>query len=183
MRGVSGLLVWSWAWLAPLVASAQPGAASVLIQDTSTSISYTGAWSREDDTEPWSNGTAALSMTAGAKATLTFTGVEVSWLGLQGTQGGIARVFLDGALAATIDSFASVNRVQGRLFSAAGLTDASHTCSSSLHISHLSAVVSIDDAVKKPPEDAGCSCGYGLLCSYSFHTVLSWSDHIGLINP
>jgi len=65
----------------------------------------------------------------------------------------------------------------------AGLTDASHTCSSSLHISHLSAVVSIDDAVKKPPEDAGCSCGYGLLCSDSFHTVLSWSDHIGLINP
>ena len=69
-------------------------------EETSTATTFTSGWTQGDTTKAWSGGTAAISASPavpGARATFSFTGTSVSWIGLRGPQCGIARVFLDGA--------------------------------------------------------------------------------------
>ena len=120
-------LVWSSIWLAPASTFAQLPSAIVLIQETSTPVSYVGSWSHEDTQRAWSGGTAATSTAAAARATLTFSGTGVSWMAFRGPQAGIARVFLDGTLAATVDLFAPAEEVRATVFTATALGDTSHT--------------------------------------------------------
>ena len=98
-------------------------------ENTSTSVSYSGAWELGNTDRPWSGGTAAVSTAALARATLAFTGTGVSWIGFRGPQAGIARVFLDGALVTTVDTFAGEEELEAPLFTAGGLADAAHTLS------------------------------------------------------
>jgi hypothetical protein len=97
------------------------------IENTSTSVSYSGDWELGNTDRPWSGGTAAVSTAALARATLTFTGTRVSWIGFRGPQAGIARVFLDGALVATVDTFADEEELEAPLFTADGLANTAHT--------------------------------------------------------
>ena len=73
-----------------------------------TSATYTGTWTQGDSTRTWSGGTAAVSTTAGARATFDFSGTEVRWVGLRGPQTGTARIFLDGSV---LEVFTSSGRV------------------------------------------------------------------------
>jgi len=70
----------------------------------------------------WSGGTAALSNAALSRATLTFSGTGVSWLGLRGPQAGVAKVYLDGAYQVDMDCYASRETVRAVLFTRSGLT-------------------------------------------------------------
>ena len=94
--------------------------------EEASNATFTGAWSQGDTTGAWSGGTAAISDTAGARATMTFTGTEFRWVGRRGPQGGIARVFLDGALQAEVDQYFATN-VQAVVYTATGLAPGSHT--------------------------------------------------------
>jgi hypothetical protein len=79
---------------------------------------------------PWSEGSGAYINSAGAQATFSFTGTSVKWVGARGPWGGIARVFLDGALVAgAVDTYASAEQFQQNaiLFSAQGLAAGSHS--------------------------------------------------------
>jgi hypothetical protein len=64
---------------------------------------------------------------AGARATFAFTGTSVSWVGYRDRWSGIARVSLDGVLAATVDTYAAVDQAQAVLFSRSGLAAGAHT--------------------------------------------------------
>jgi hypothetical protein len=75
----------------------------------------------------WSGGTAALGFSAGQRATLSFSGTEVRWIGFRGPQTGIATVHLDGALVATIDPYHATDVVQSVLYTATGLANGPHT--------------------------------------------------------
>ena len=98
------------------------------LQDTDPDISYTAGWTGGDVSKPWSGGTATLSTAPGARATLTFNGTEVAWIGYRASDTGIARVFLDGSLVGDVDTYSStLPRVQDTLFKATGLADANHT--------------------------------------------------------
>jgi hypothetical protein len=97
------------------------------VENTSTSVSYSGDWELGNTDRFWSGGTAAVSTAALARATLAFTGTRVSWTGFRGPQAGIARVFLDGALVATVDTFADEEELAAQLFTAGGLANAAHT--------------------------------------------------------
>jgi hypothetical protein len=96
-------------------------------QETDPSVTYTAGWTQDTESRPWSGGTAALSTTAGVRATFAFTGTSVSWIGFRGPQTGIARVFLDGGFVAEVDTFSTTEEVQAVVFTPTGLTDASHT--------------------------------------------------------
>ena len=103
-------------------------------EDPDPSVAYTAGWTRENADKNWSgtsantgSGTAALSRTAGAQATFTFTGTGVSWIGARAPWTGIARVLLDGAFVTEVDTFAPTEQVQAVLFSATGLAAGSHT--------------------------------------------------------
>jgi Big-like domain-containing protein len=104
------------------------------IEDQDPSIAYTNGWLRAGMAKDWSGsapntagGTAALTRTAGEQATVRFTGTGVSWIGLRGPSYGIARVLVDGVLAATVDTYAATEEVQTVVYTAAGLSDGAHT--------------------------------------------------------
>ena len=106
------------------------------LQDTDPAVVFSGAgWVQGDRSSiEWSGGTAAGSLTPGDRATFTFTGTGVRWLGELGPQnGGIASVFLDGAFMKEVETYAPSpdpahqNIFQAEHFKATGLADTSHT--------------------------------------------------------
>jgi hypothetical protein len=121
-----------------------PAATNSRLQETDPSVTYTAGWVQDNPVvtfvpgvttgltqgsslRAWSAGAARLSTTPGARATFTFTGTAVSWIGARGTQSGIALVSLDGVLLAEVDLYSPTEQIQAAVFTATGLTDASHT--------------------------------------------------------
>jgi serine protease AprX len=86
----------------------------------------TGTWTSNTDFVAWSGGSAAASNVGASRATISFTGTAVSWVGVKCELCGIADVFVDGTLAGTVDLF-SPTREQGAVFTATGLLAGSHT--------------------------------------------------------
>ncbi len=76
--------------------------APVLSQDTSPTLARSGAWTRYY--RSWmSGGTSLSSRTRSAWVTRSFTGRAIALVGSKSPRRGKARVYLDGALAATVD--------------------------------------------------------------------------------
>jgi hypothetical protein len=104
--------------------------AVVRVEDTSSGIVFTpaGTWMLGyTGGFDWSGGTAALGFVAAQRATYTFNGSGISWIGFRGPQTGIAMVYLDGTLAATVDSYAPQQSTQTVLFSVSDLVPGAHT--------------------------------------------------------
>jgi len=108
------------------------------LQETDPDVAFTGVWAQADDRFGWSGGGLAtvpdppvggarVSESSGAKATLTFTGTAVNWMGFRGRDGGIARVQVDGGPAITVDTYSPADKVQAVVFTATGLADVTHT--------------------------------------------------------
>jgi hypothetical protein len=103
-------------------------------EDADPSVIYSTGWTQGETREAFSGtsertgtGTAAFSEVVGAQATFAANGTSVSWIGSRGPTRGIARVLLDGALVATVDTYAATVQPQAVLYSATGLADATHT--------------------------------------------------------
>jgi hypothetical protein len=91
-----------------------------------TSASFTAGWTA-DASRAWSGGTAAFSSSTGARATFGFSGRSVAWIGGRASGTGIARVYLDGALVAEVDTFSKTEEVRVTMFALNGLADGPHT--------------------------------------------------------
>jgi hypothetical protein len=65
-------------------------------------------------------------MDPNSRATLTFTGTAVSWIGYKDQWSGIARVYIDGVLRGTIDTYGASAQAQAAVYSVGGLTKAAH---------------------------------------------------------
>jgi len=74
-----------------------------LTQQTNTSIGWAGAWTSVSD-DRFSGGSARFATAAGAKATYSFTGRAIAWVTTFAPNRGVAKVYLDGVLVATIDT-------------------------------------------------------------------------------
>lgn len=72
------------------------------VQQSSSKVSWHGAWSTSDDDRFW-RGSTRTTRRAGATATVTFTGRTFSWVALTGPGRGKAAVYVDGIKAATVD--------------------------------------------------------------------------------
>ena len=96
-------------------------------EETDASVSYTGSWDHGNFNRAWSMRTIAASSVAGARATFTFTGTAVDWIGSRKSTTGIARVYLDGAFVTQIDTYAPGDGLQETIFSATGLAAGNHT--------------------------------------------------------
>jgi Bacterial Ig domain len=104
------------------------------VEDPDPSVAYTGDWIRENFARAWSgtspnagSGSAALSRTAGAQATVSFTGTQASWIGLRAPWTGTARVLVDGAFLSEVDTYSATEQIQRVLYTATGLSDGPHT--------------------------------------------------------
>src|SRR5207253_9297716 len=79
------------------VSNAPPPAQAVRrYEETDASVSFSAGWQSDSGWLPWSGGATAYSRMPGARATFTFTGTSVTWIGYRSTFGGIARIFVDG---------------------------------------------------------------------------------------
>ena len=75
------------------------------IQQSSSRAVYRGPWTTSTSTTWW-GGSAKGSTTAGATASLTFTGRQVAWIALKAPNRGKAQVYIDGVLRGTVDLYA-----------------------------------------------------------------------------
>ena len=96
------------------------------IEDTGPSVSYSAGWT-QDSSKAWSGGTAATAATAGAQATLSFSGPSVSWVGGRGPWSGVARILVDGQPVADVDTYSKTEEIRVPMYTVNGLADTSHT--------------------------------------------------------
>ncbi|CAN5565265.1 hypothetical protein BH23CHL6_BH23CHL6_04270 [soil metagenome] len=89
-------------------------------------VKLAGTWATAPDDGSY-GGLPAYSGQRGATATLTFRGRSVSWIATRGPKFGKARVYIDGALAATVDLYASASQKRRVVFSASWPSPARHT--------------------------------------------------------
>jgi len=98
------------------------------MQETDPSIALTADWTQSGQSALWSGENARQSVTAGGRATFTFTGTSLRWIGQRGFGTGLARVSVDGQFIAQVDTGTTLQEeYQAVLFSATRLTPGSHT--------------------------------------------------------
>lgn len=111
--------------LSPVEAGQAPG--TTRHEETDPAIIYSpGHWISDSVYGPWSGGSAMYTVSPGAQATFTFTGTGVSWIGYRGRYGGIVLVFLDGVLAAALDTYSATEQVSVPVYTTMGLPPGSH---------------------------------------------------------
>jgi Tol biopolymer transport system component len=110
-------------------APAYPGSATSLstrYEQDHPSVSLAGGW-YANGYSLHSGGSAVLGIDPAARATFSFTGTGVRWIGYRDPWSGIGRVSLDGQPASLVDTYSLLPQVQTVLYSASGLAPGSHT--------------------------------------------------------
>ncbi|HJU44099.1 MAG TPA: Ig-like domain-containing protein [Vicinamibacterales bacterium] len=111
----------------------EPAPPVTRIQQTDTSVSYTApsgptAWTFTSANKFYSGRTVHFAAEAGARATFTFSGTGVRWIGQRRRDGGIAKIILDGVEVAQVDTFNAIqDEFQASVYSVTGLTPGTHT--------------------------------------------------------
>jgi Beta-propeller repeat len=139
MRNASALSSWVWIDAFEYTPGTTPGGDTgggsagggptgtfTRVEQNNSAVQYAGQW--YVDTHTWnSSGSAVVSMTAGARATFTFNGTAAKWIGYKDPWSGIAKVYVDGAFKADVDTYSATGQIQAPLFSVSGLASGSHT--------------------------------------------------------
>jgi len=116
---------------APVTVTVSNAASSTRFEETSATLAPAASWSGVTSASTGvalSGDFAVIAPDAGATATFTFSGTGVSWIGFKCERCGIARVHLDGAVVATVDTYAPTRpAASGSLFSTTGLAAGTHT--------------------------------------------------------
>lgn len=96
------------------------------VEESDLSVVYTGVWlpQRRSDL---SGGSIVESPYPISTASLTFQGTGVRWIGFKAVWGGIAEVYIDGALKGTVDTYAPAEQAQAVMYTATGLAAGVHT--------------------------------------------------------
>ncbi|MGD0135331.1 MAG: hypothetical protein ABSE57_25070 [Bryobacteraceae bacterium] len=97
----------------------------VRYEQNNPAVQYTGTWYPNSGAFN-SGGSATLAMDAGSEAKFTFTGTGVTWIGYRDEWSGLAKVYLDGVLKATIDTYSAAAQAQAPEYSISGLSDGAH---------------------------------------------------------
>jgi hypothetical protein len=92
------------------------------VEQNGAGVTYSGTWI--PNLGAFNSGSSAFLSAAGAKANLAFTGTGVNWIGYRDEWSGIAKVYVDGGLKATIDTYASPGKAQAVIYSISGLASA-----------------------------------------------------------
>jgi hypothetical protein len=93
-------------------------------QQNSSRFAYGGAWSRPTSASYWGS-YEKYATAAGAKATFTFTGKAIAWIGCVGSSRGSARIYVNGVLVKTVSTHAATTSCRKVLWSATWTTSVS----------------------------------------------------------
>lgn len=94
-------------------------------QDNNAAIAYVKTWTTKNCTCS-SGGSEKRSIVAGASATFTFTGTQVSWISSKSPSGGSAKIYLDGVLVKTVSTYSTATQNSVLAWKSAVLTRGSH---------------------------------------------------------
>jgi len=108
-------------------AAPPPGGGSTRYEQTNGYIARTGTWEDYLKTGA-SGGSYGRSSTAGATATIYFTGTKIAWVGMKGTTTGMVDVYLDSTTTktTTIDLTATTASYNLTLWTSPTLTNTTH---------------------------------------------------------
>jgi len=95
-----------------------------VVGDNSTAIVYEGPWTTSNNSGE-QGGQSRYAMTD-AKATLTFSGTGIAWIGRKSPGSGIAKVTLDGVEQTPVDRYSAGTSYQQTLFLKQGLPAGTH---------------------------------------------------------
>jgi hypothetical protein len=96
-----------------------------VVQESSRQITYSGSWFTAYYSD-YLGGKARSTSTAGSKASLRFTGAAVMWVGPVGPTRGKAKVYIDGNLVTTVNTWSSSFRPTRVLFQRSWATVKTH---------------------------------------------------------
>jgi hypothetical protein len=96
------------------------------VEESSSAVTWSGNWFANNGGFN-SGASAKLAMDAGSRATFTFTGNSVSWIGFKDQWSGIANVYIDGNLAGTVDTYSATSQAQAVAYTASNLAWGTHT--------------------------------------------------------
>jgi hypothetical protein len=103
-------------------------AGTVTDDPASSSVVYSGTWTHATGALNQIDNTDSYSGTAGSYVKFTFTGTSIQWIGPTASNQGYANVLIDGTQVATdVNTYTPSQTFENVLFSATGLTNASHT--------------------------------------------------------
>ncbi len=91
-----------------------------------SAIRYNGSWTNDANPAYW-GGAARRSSTAGARASLTFTGRHIAWVARTGPDRGKAGIFVNGTQVATVDLYSPTTRAQRVVWVGSWSTSVSRT--------------------------------------------------------
>jgi hypothetical protein len=103
-----------------------PTPTTIRIEQNNAAVRYTGSWATNSLSIHSKSG-AVLAMDAGSKATLTFTGTSVKWVGYRDEWSGIASVSIDGGAPVNVDTYSSPANSQAVTYSINRLAAGTHT--------------------------------------------------------
>jgi hypothetical protein len=96
------------------------------VQESSSSIGYTGTWTTSADDSAYGFSLASATA-AGASASYTFSGRNVAWVAPRGPDRGQAQVFIDGKLISTVDLYKASSQPRRVVFAKAWSAIGTHT--------------------------------------------------------
>ncbi|MBL4936329.1 hypothetical protein JK636_11210, partial [Clostridium sp. YIM B02515] len=99
---------------------------SQTIEETNTSLVYTGTWTSITGTG-YSGGTGKYALASGASVEYKFTGTSVKWISYKALNRGKADVYIDGVLDANVDLYSATEQTKTTVYQKSGLTNALHT--------------------------------------------------------
>jgi len=103
-------------------------AAGARVEESDPAVTLSGAWTASNSSLGWSGDSAMQSTVAGARASFTFVGTSVRWIGSRGRGMGIASVSVDGGPATEVDLFARPNdEVHTEVITISDLSAGQHT--------------------------------------------------------
>jgi uncharacterized protein (TIGR03437 family) len=122
----------SWVWIDAFDienGSGVVGGASATagrIEENNAALSYTGIWFPKTSAV-FSGGGATEAVDTGSRVTVTFNGTSIIWIAYRDEDSGIARVYVDGTLKATVDTYLSPAQAQAAVYNVTGLPLGTHT--------------------------------------------------------
>ena len=96
------------------------------VEETNPALILTGRWYANNN-PAHSGGTSALATDAGSRVTVNFTGTGISWIAYRDEWSGIGRVYLDGEMKTSIDTYLAPSQARAVLYNVGGLAPGTHT--------------------------------------------------------
>ena len=99
---------------------------TISTSESGAAMKYSGSWPLVASTD-YIGSKARTSTAKGASATVTFRGNRIAWLSQRGPSGGVARIYIDGKLKATIDLYAPAKAIKQVVYQKAWTAVATRT--------------------------------------------------------